>query len=190
VIKREYQEYEKQLKEFLLYGKIPENIDKRAKIDVEYTGLVLEYLEKHGISKEELRRRLENLHISERVVIRLVPFSIDRRIVEEFIDEDIRKRIEKEIENVRKEIVEVIKSKVKDIVEKLRKLAETEIKKEMLKSISTEIEEIMNEARSLGITEGLEVLESLKERISSEDKLRELVKEIKSDDRVKALLSF
>jgi len=85
-LREAYKKFEEELRAFLERGEIPE--DKREKveqgkvnIDPEYIEIVREYLAEHGITEI----RVPN--ISERVKIRLIPFSIDVRMVEEYLED-------------------------------------------------------------------------------------------------------
>jgi len=193
-LKKEYSVYEKQLKGFLLEGKIPEDLSKRAKklakIDVDYVKLVKEDLQNQGVSEDEWRRRVEKLNIIDRVRVNLIPFSLDYSIIEQYIDREARERVEREIENVKKEIVVSVKreiaEKAKIIINRITKLAESEIRRDILNSMSAEISELERKARELGVE--IKELSVLREMIS-ENKLKEIAIESTSG-RLKALLEF
>jgi hypothetical protein len=136
-LRKEYEVYEKQLKDFLLYGRVPEELSKRrrAKFDVEYVKLVKEYLSivKQGFTEEEWRRRVESINIAGRVRINLIPFSLDYSIIEEYIDKEAKVRIEREIESIKSEIVQSVKrtiaEKARELINRAIKLAETQFRR-------------------------------------------------------------
>lgn len=153
-LKKEYRKFEQQLKKFLLTGEVPPEVKaiKRAKIDPEYIKVVREYLEKIG-AWEKAKQKILNLNIAERVQIMLLPFAIDMSILEEYIDEKVRKRVEQELYEVRKQMIVAIEKQVKKrlraIIEKLEKYAKQHFihkatLRELKKTIN-ETEKIANE---------------------------------------------
>ncbi len=191
MLKREYEEYEKQLKDFLLHGKVPPEVaeNKRAKVYKEYLDIVLEYLRKHG-KEEEVRKKIESLDITKRIQIRLLPFAVDMRIVEEFVDDKVKKRLEEELASFRKEMANAIRERIKEYMEKLRKnlekYATSELRKELLERAREDLEKLENEARELGLE--LPELERLREMLS-EERVEELAVET-AEGRLKALMTF
>jgi hypothetical protein len=193
-LKKEYEVYEKQLKDFLLHGKIPEELSKhrRAKFDVEYVNLVKEYLAtvKQGFTEDEWRRRVESINIASRVKINLIPFSLDYSIIEEYIDKEARERIEREIESIKSDIAQSVKrtiaEKARELINRAIKLAETQIRRETLDRIRAEVAELDRMAREFGVK--IKELGDLMEMLR-EEKLREIAVEATSG-RLKALLEF
>lgn len=191
-LKKEYAIYEKQLKEFLLEGKVPPEVlaNKRAKVYKEYLDIVREYLRQHG-KDEEVRKKIESLDIVGRVRIRLLPFAIDMSILEEYIDERVRKRVEEELYAMRSEIVNAVKrqleEKAKQLLEKIEQYAQTQLTPQLLQKLRNDFEEIKKLATEFGIES--KTLRTLEELISLPE--QELVKKvvgIKTSGRVKALL--
>jgi hypothetical protein len=193
-LKKEYEVYEKQLKEFLLYGKVPEDLSKRkrAKFDVEYVKLVKEYLAtvKQGFTEEEWKIRVESINIADRVKINLIPFSLDYSIIEEYIDKEARERIEHEIESIKSDIAQSVKrtiaEKARELINRAIKLAETQFRRESLDRIRAEIAELDRRAREFGVE--IKELGDLVEMLR-EDKLKEIAVEATSG-RLRALLEF
>ena len=191
-LKREYEVFEKQLKEFLLKGEIPPEIleNKRAKIYKEYLDIVMEYLKKHG-AEEDVRRKIESLSIAGRVRINLLPFSIDHSIIEEYVDERVRARVREEVERLTREAVEAarkrIEARVSAILEKLEKYGRQKLTESTIKLLKSEISDIRKEAAEFGIDVG--VLDVLEEALEKPKELAKKVAEVKaSSERVKALL--
>jgi hypothetical protein len=193
-LKREYEVYEKQLKDFLLYGRVPEELSKRrrAKFDVEYVKLVKEYLAtvKQGFTEEEWRSRVESISIADRVRVNLIPFSLDYGIIEEFIDKEAKARIEREIESIKSEIAQsvrrIIAEKAHELINRAIKLAETQFRRESLDRIRAEVAELDRRAREFGVE--IKELKDLMEMLR-EDRLREIAVEATSG-RLRALLEF
>jgi len=191
-LKREYEEYEKQLKDFLLHGKVPPEVEenKRAKIYREYLTLIKEYLAKY---KVDVAKKAENLRIADRVYIRLIPFSIDMGILEEYVDEKVKKRIERELYEARREVVNSMKAqiegKLRAIVMKLEKYAKRELTEEMLGYLKREFDEVVKVAEEFGIETPL--LYHVRNIVESPETLVEELKKIKIEGvsgRLKALL--
>ncbi len=193
-LKSEYERYESQLKEFLLYGKIPEDLSeytkKRAKIDVNYVKLVKEYLIQQGVLEEDWRIRVENINIKDRVRVNLIPFILDYDVIKEYIDREARERVEREIEVVKNEIVSSLRrhvaEKAREIIERIKKLAEREIRRDILDKIKTEVLELNSKISEFGVK--IEELEVLRDMLN-EEKLREIVVEATSG-RLRALLEW
>jgi len=189
-LKAEYKEYEEQLKKFLLEGEVPEDLDKRAKVDTEYTEIVMEFLRSHG-KEEETRKKIEKLDILGRVRINLLPFSVDVSILEEYVDEKVKQKLEKELYEVRKEMIESARKqladKIKTLTKKIEKLATETVTKKKLENIKNEIESIEKTARDLGIKfKELEVLKDLVETPIEE--IGTKVIRVRASGRLKALL--
>jgi len=189
LLKKEYMEYERQLKDFLLKGIIPEGLDKRCKVDKKYFDIVMEYLKQHG-KDEEVRKRIESLDIVGRVKINLLPFAIDMRILYEFADERVRQRLEQELQEFRSGIYSAFKEKVKEIVQdlqrKLEKVVLPEVRMGMVRRAREEVEVIEKMARELGIE--VRELEALKELLTPE-RVEELAVKT-AEGRLRALVEF
>jgi hypothetical protein len=192
-LKKEYEVYEKQLKDFLLYGRVPEELKRRrAKFDMEYVRLVKEYLAtvKQGFTEDEWRRRVESINIADRVKINLIPFSLDYSIIEEYIDKEAKARIEREIESIKSDIAQSVKrtiaEKARELINRAIKLAETQLRRESLDRIRAEVAELERRAREFGVE--IKELGDLMEMLR-EEKLREIAVEATSG-RLKALLEF
>jgi len=194
LLKKEYAVFEKQLKQFLLEGRIPPEVEanKRAKVDRKYLDIVMEFLRRHG-KDEEVRRKIESLSIADRLRINLLPFSVDMSILEEYVDEKVRRRIEEEIYSVRREIVDAVRKQLEEkaraILGRLEKYAEAKLTKEVLEGMRRSVEEIRKMAEEFGVeSESLRVLEGLMQL--QDDELVRKVAELKASGRVKALLEM
>jgi len=191
-LRREYAIYEKQLKEFLLEGRVPPEVmaNKRAKVYREYLEIVREYLRRHG-KEEEVRRRIEALSVVDRVRINLVPFSIDMSILEEYVDEKVRRRVERELYEVRREMVEAVRrqleERAREIVKRLESYAKQRLTKQILEGLRRDVEEVRRLAREFGVES--RALETLEELLSMpEEELAKKVAVEASSGRLKALL--
>jgi len=189
-LKKEYEEFEQQLKDFLLYGRIPLDLDKRAKVYREYLNIVMEYLKKHG-KDEDVRKKIEALKIADRVRISLLPFSIDYSIIEEFIDDRVKARVRREIETLSKEIVDAarkrIEERVKALLERIEKLSVKRLTQKSVERLKSEIDSIIREAEEFGIDTG--PLRRLAVAIENPEEIAKKAVEIKaSSERLKALL--
>jgi len=189
-LKAEYKEYEKQLKEFLLEGKVPDDLDKRAKVDTRYVNIVMEFLKEHG-KDEEVKKKIENLDIVDRIRINLIPFSVDARILEEYIDEKVKQKLEKELYEVRKEMIESARKqladKIRSLAKKIENLAMKTVTQTKINNLKKEIESIESIAKDLGIE--FKELEPLKEILNTPiERIGIKVLEQKTSGRLKALL--
>ncbi|RLG50050.1 MAG: hypothetical protein DRN90_00305 [Thermoproteota archaeon] len=185
-LKEQYAEYERQLKEFLLEGKLPdpEAISKRAKICEEYRDLIMDYLRHHG-KESEVRAKIESLDVVGRVSIQLIPFSVDSRILYEFADEKVKKRMEKELQEFRNQMAESLREQIRRLASTLINNIKECAKVKVLESARRRLSELEKMANDLGVE--LEELKELKEFVKKD--IEEIVAEVESD-RVKALLSF
>ena len=196
-LKNEYMKYERRLKNFLTTGEVPEELrnNKRAKLYREYLDIIREYLKKYG-KEEDFRRLVEEIRIASRVNITLLPFSVNMAVLEEFIDESVKERIEKELLEYRKQMEKAIKKKtrevVRDVMKKLKSMAKKKYTEEQLEHLRKEVTRIEKMILNMGLDVPPE-LEDLKYMLSDEgiQKLAEaeLDKEV-SDKRLKALLQF
>jgi len=192
LLKREYEEFEKQLKDFLLHGKVPPEIqaNKRAKVYKEYLDVVMEYLKKYG-AEEKVRKKIESLNIAGRVRIDLLPFSIDYSIVEDFIDDRVKARVSKEIERLTREVVEAarkrIEAKVKNLLERVERLGIEKLTREAVNALRKELEGIIREAEEFGIN--AEPLRRLTDTLESPEEFARATMEVRAkSERLKALI--
>jgi len=188
-LKKEYAEFEKQLKDFLLNGVIPPDLPKRAKVERRYLEIVMEYLKTHG-KDEEVRKKIEALNIAGRVRIHLLPFAVDMSILYEYTDERVRKELEEEIKALKEQIIAGYRERIKEYIEtlnaKLQRIVVAEARKELLEKARKEIEEMEKTAKELGIE--IKELEVLKEMLTPE-KVEELAVKT-AEGRLRALIEF
>ena len=191
-LRRRYEIYEQWLKKFLIGGEVPPELaeNKRVVIDYEYVKLVKEYLQQHNISEEDWKKIVDSIHIADRFYVRLIPFSIDYSLLQEYVDEKAKQRVEDEINKLKEEIGKGVKEKIlseaKKLLARIEQLAKTEITKEMLPRLRSEVEELENRAKEFGVE--VPELEKLKEMLT-EEKLKEIALEA-SSGRLRALLNF
>jgi len=190
-LRKEYEEFERQLKEFLTEGKIPD-ISDRAVIDTDYFELVKEYLRNYGIDNIEVPK------ISERVKIRLVPFSVDMSMVEEYLEEKAIKSVQKEIEAVKQEMFENLREQLEEkmnvIFEKLKNYERIRMSKAALKRLKEDINTVIKTADDLGVS--VHRVNALKKTLDAIEELEALEKgkkkgikvDVEADGRMKALL--
>jgi len=191
-LRKRYETFEQWLKKFLVSGEVPPELaeNKRALVDYEYVKLVKEYLQQHGISEEKWREIVDSIHIANRFYVRLIPFSVDFSLLQEYVDEKAKQRVEDEINKLKEEIAKGVKEKIlseaKKLLARIEQLAKTEITKEMLPKLRSEVEELENRAKEFGVS--VPELEKLKEMLT-EEKLKEIALEV-SSGRLRALLNF
>jgi len=190
MLKSEYREYEQQLKDFLLNGKIPEGLDRRSKIDPEYTEIVMEFLRNHG-KEDEVREKIENLDIAGRVRIDLLPFSVDMSILEEYVDEKVKSMLEQKLYEIRSEMIEnarkQLSKRIRDLAKKIEGLAKKTVTKKKIEDLKKDIESVEKIARDLGVEfKEINVLKELLETPVEEIGMK-VLKE-RTSGRLKALL--
>jgi len=190
MLKSEYREYEQQLKDFLLNGKIPEGLDRRSKIDPEYTEIVMEFLREHG-KEDEVKERIENLDIAGRVRIDLLPFSVDMSILEEYVDERVKSMLEQKLYEIRSEMIEnarkQLSKRIRDLAKKIEGLAKKTVTKKKIEELKKDVESVEKIARDLGVEfKEINVLKELLETPVEEIGMK-VLKE-RTSGRLKALL--
>jgi DNA-binding CsgD family transcriptional regulator len=192
-LRKEYEEFERQLIEFLEEGKIPEDISDRAKIDPEYVELVREYLREYGIDE------IKAPNIVDRVKIRLIPFSVDMQIVQEYLEEDAIKIVQREIEAVKQEMFENIKKQLEETIdkiyeeiknyeEKIKNYKRKRMSKKVLKKLKEDIKTVIQTAEDLGVNiHRVYALKNTLKTIEALENAKVMVPE-EIDGRLKALL--
>jgi len=112
-----YEKYERELRDFFLHGKVPEDVSKRAHLHEEYKELVLDYIAR--LTGEE-KVEVEVPSITDRVRIRLFPLRIDPSLWEKHVDESLRRRkaelvrrLEEDLERARREAVQTAQAEIK-----------------------------------------------------------------------------
>ena len=190
MLKSEYREYEQQLKDFLLNGKTPEGLDKRSKIDPEYTEIVMEFLREHG-KEDEVKERIENLDIAGRVRIDLLPFSVDMSILEEYVDEKVKSMLEQKLYEIRSEMIEnarkQLSKRIRDLAKKIEGLAKKTVTKKKIEELKKDVESVEKIAKDLGVEfKEINVLKELLETPVEEIGMKVLRE--RTSGRLKALL--
>lgn len=193
-LKKEYAKFERQLKTFLLTGEVPPEVkaNSRAKVEPEYLKVVREYLEKVG-AWEKAKKAIMKLNIVERVMINLLPFAIDMSILEEYIDEKVRRRVEQELYEVRKRMVTAVeqqlKKRLRNIIENLEKYAKQQF---IINPMHRrQLKKALRETEKIAVEFGIELpeLKIVKEMLElpPAELGRKLLKE-KTSGRLKALV--
>jgi len=191
-LREAYKRFEEELRAFLERGEIPE--DKREKvekgrvnIDPEYLEIVREYLAEHGITEIRVP------DIVDRVKIRLIPFSIDIKMVEEYLEDRAVQSVQRELEAVKQEMFENLRQnleeKLNSIYERLENYEKKRMTKNIMKKLKEDIDYVIRTADELGVNigrvEGLrkvaEALEAESDEVTipeAEGRLKALLKEI------------
>jgi len=122
-----YEQYQEELRGFLLEGRIPEKAVKggrERKFYTEYMDVVRDYLRKLGDSGIVMVPDIVG-----RVRIRLLPLRLDPVLWRELVEEEVRERreellkmLEEEVERMRREAVESIKAEVRGELLELNRL--------------------------------------------------------------------
>jgi len=188
-LREEYVKFERELREFIEEGKIPEDkLEKiesgRVNIDPEYLDLVREYLREHGVEEIEVP------NIAERVKIRLIPFSVDLRFVEEYLEERTIKSVQKELEIVKQEMFENLRQdleeKLNSIYERLKNYEKKRMTKNVMRKLKEDIDYVIRTADELGIPLGrVEALRRVAEALEFAES--DKIKVPEADGRLKAL---
>ncbi|RLI80658.1 hypothetical protein DRP04_07915 [Archaeoglobales archaeon] len=189
-LREEYVKFERELREFIEEGKIPEDkLEKiesgRINIDPEYLDLVREYLREHGVEEIEVP------NIAERVKIRLIPFSVDLRFVEEYLEERTIKSVQKELEIVKQEMFENLRQdleeKLNSIYERLKNYEKKKMTKNVMRKLKEDIDYVIRTAEDLEINIGrVEALKKVAETLEFAESDRVATPE--AEGRLKALL--
>jgi len=189
-LRGEYKKFEEELRAFLERGEIPE--DKREKveqgrvnIDPEYLEIVREYLAEHGVEKIEVP------DITNRVKIRLIPFNIDIKMVEEYLEDKAVQSVKRELEAVKHEMFESVKEqldeKISSIFERLKAYEKKRMSRKVIKKLKEDINYILKTAEELGVeVERAEFLKKTVETIEESEEVEASMEEV--DGRLKALL--
>lgn len=155
-LKEEYRKYERQLKEFLLEGKIPEELleNDRIMLYEDYIEVVKEYLRENG-AEDAFTNRVKNISIADRVRIDILPLVVDFEAIEEYLDEKAKKVARKEIERIKQEIVksaeERLRKIVKTMIMKIENYKNKKVTKKLLKSLSRDLKEAERLASGFGL---------------------------------------
>jgi len=192
-LKKEYEDYERKLKAFLLEGKIPDDIDERAVIDKEFTKLVKEYLKEQGVDVEH---KIKSITIVDGFKVRLIPFSLSYEFIQDFVDEKIRNEVLTQVEKVRRELVENVRREIEEkaraILNKLVKYVEQKAFTDyIVESLKREVEEVKKLASEFGVkVSSIELIEDVLK--TPKEEFAKKVHEVKvklAEGRVKALLT-
>ncbi len=187
-LREEYKKFEEQLRAFLERGEIAEELREgiergRIKIYQEYIDVVREYLKERGVTEIKVPE------ISERVKIRLVPFTIDMEIVSKYLEERAIQDVQKELEIVKQEMFqnlrEQLEEKINSIFERIKNYEAKNLSKKVIKKLREDMNYVVKTAEELGIqVERLDILRKAVETID-EEKIEPTV----AEGRLKALLA-
>lgn len=186
-LREEYKQYEEELRDFLEKGVIPERLQEKVNegkvnIDTEYLEIVREYLTKHGITEIKVP------DIVDRVKIRLIPFSIDISMVEEYLEDRAIQSVQKELEMVKQEmfnnIKEQLEDKINSIFERLKSYEKKKMARNTLRKLKEDIDYVLRTADELGVR--IERVEVLRRAVETIEEVKVPLEEV--DGRLKALL--
>ncbi|MEM2029879.1 MAG: hypothetical protein QXV35_00905 [Archaeoglobaceae archaeon] len=180
-LKEEYRKFEKDLENFLRYGKIPEDLDKRAVIDQRYLEIVRDYLKQH-------EREIVVPDIANRVKITLVPFEFSASFALELLKKspEYAKLVEEAKKDIRESIVSKLNSDVENLMKKIQLYKQRKITEKALTSLRDDIQRVVGTARDFGIT--LEKEDVLSNLLNEIDSALQGKVELKDMGRLEALL--
>lgn len=182
-LKNDYRKYEEELRNFLLYGEIPNDIDSRAKLYPDYLETVKEYLRERGISEIQVP------NVCDRVRINLLPIRIDREIIEEYIDERVSEEIEKTKREIAEKVSKEIDEKINALLDRLRQYENKRISRKIMRKLKKDAQYIVDLAKDIGVSvDRINKLMEMIETIEEAEKFPDVETHIVAEGRLKALL--
>jgi DNA-directed RNA polymerase beta' subunit len=181
-LKKEYEEYERDLVDFLLNGKIPDGCSDRAKFYPEYLEIVKKYLQTEKIEVPE---------IASRVRVDIIPFVISKRIVEAIAGEELQRQTERLISETKREIFESIQREIeeqlKSILQRLKEYQTKRINHFTIKALKKDLDRIISIAYQYNInSERVKILKEIKREV---DEIAEKKITVEASGRLGALLA-
>ena len=150
IIKSDLSELQRQIREFIIEGRVPEELRKRnVNIQEDYIATVRRYLERCGIPWSIVVRRVEAINLPDRVRVMLAGFTLDPEDIKRMLGHEVP--IEYIKEQARKTLLESLRDDIKAIIEKIERIRMAQIKMENVMKIRREIEQLVKKARLLGI---------------------------------------
>jgi hypothetical protein len=181
-LRKEYEGYEQDLRDFLFNGKIPDGCSDKAKFYPEYLEIVKRYLQTEKIEVPE---------IASRVRVDIIPFVISKRIVEAIAGEELQRQTERLISETKREIFESIQREIeeqlKDILQKLREYQTKRINHMTIKALKRDLDRIISIAYQYNInSERVKILKEIKREV---DEIAEKKITVEASGRLGALLA-
>jgi hypothetical protein len=181
-LRKEYEKYEQDLKDFLFNGKIPDGCSDKAKFYPEYLEIVKRYLQTEKIEVPE---------IASRVRVDVIPFVISKRIVEAIAGEELQRQTEKLISETKKEILESIQREIeeqlKSILQRLKEYRTKKINHFTIKALKRDLDRIISIAYQYNISsERVKILKDIKREV---DEIAEKKITVEASERLGALLA-
>ena len=181
-LRKEYERYEQDLRDFLFNGKIPDGCSDKAKFYPEYLEIVKRYLQTEKIEVPE---------IASRVRVDIIPFVISKRIVEAIAGEELQRQTERLISETKREIFESIQREIeeqlKSILQKLREYQTRRINNMTIKALKKDLDRIISIAYQYNInSERVRILKEIKREV---DEIAEKKITVEASGRLGALLA-
>jgi hypothetical protein len=181
-LRKEYEKYEQDLKDFLFNGKIPDGCSDKAKFYPEYLEVVKRYLQTEKIEVPE---------IASRVRVDVIPFVISKRIVEAIAGEELQRQTEKLISETKKEILESIQREIeeqlKSILQKLKEYQTKKMNHFTIKALKRDLDRIISIAYQYNVSsERVRILKDIKREV---DEIAEKKITVEASGRLGALLA-
>jgi hypothetical protein len=181
-LRKEYEKYEQDLKDFLFNGKIPDGCSDKAKFYPEYLEVVKRYLQTEKIEVPE---------IASRVRVDIIPFVISKRIVETIAGEEFQRQTEKLISETKKEILESIQREIeeqlKSILQKLKEYQTKKMNHFTIKALKRDLDRIISIAYQYNVSsERVRILKDIKKEV---DEIAEKKITVEASGRLGALLA-
>jgi len=159
-LREEYEQYERDLRNFIQHGVAPATLRRSAKVDPKYLEVVRKYLEKKGVPEIRVPK------IAERVSVQLIPVALGLDVVERIADEETREVLKKEIEKLKKEIMDSTLRQVKERLAELQlELGKKRLRKADISRIKQELSNLGEMVKSVGVDarEIYNLLDTIKE---------------------------
>jgi len=187
-LRKEYEKCQSDFEKFIKEGKIPEGVRKDAKFDREYINKVIEYLREKGVSDE-----IKIPDIVSRFKVRLIPLSLSMDYIIDYIDEETKEIVEREISIISQEILkkyeEELNEKMKTIIKKLENYQNKKVNKRFINSLKREMEQIEILSKNSGVDISNRI-DALKEVINNIENNKYVTASDVESVRVNALKSF
>lgn len=158
----EYKKYERDLANFLLHGKIPDELKGRddVKLYEEYTELVKRYLEQNGVELTPPR-------IADGVTLDVLPLALDSKTIERVASERVKVEASKMLEKLSRDFIKDIERRFEELSKKLKRARSIMHVKQTREAIKKEIEALQSLCADMGMKVPPELLRSI-ERFEKE----------------------
>lgn len=164
--KREYEQYEEDLRNFLKKGEIPQGVRSNAKFDYEYLQTVQEYLTRQGVEAS-----INVPDIADRVDIRFEEFHLGDKLFQVFAEEKYEHLL-KELSEKEKELLEELNQEIQRREQELMKNAYASVKEKVdnvIRDIDKAVKAGPTKQRIRNLKAALEAAEQLAQSIGMHD---------------------